>query len=363
MDLVWDRHKVDSLKGTARAKRGKGVRIRVVAGATIPGNWKNFLRVDSNKTELFDFLSDALFESFNQEDKQLVITEGELVLSNPPIDDIDSLSPCSHEEADSLMMLHVAYAAHHNHHKIIVRTVDTDVVVLDVHIAQNLSPEDELWLKFGTGKNLRYLAAHTIASILGPEKTQALPMFHTLTGCDNVSSFVGHRKKPAWNIWKVYPELTDALLQLSCSPSEIPEDVLHSIERFVILIYDRTNMCTDIKEARRKLFARKSNVKQIPPTKAALEQHVKRAVYQRGHVWGQTLLTTPSLPSPTSWGWTKTEDGLYEPIWTMLPEASKACYELLSCKCKKDCLTRCKCKKAELECTALCACEGECSQD
>jgi len=78
----------------------------------------------------------------------------------------------------------------------------------------------------------------------------------------------------------VYPELTDALLQLSWAPSEIAEDVLHSIERFVILIYDRTNMCTDINEARRKLFARKSNVKQIPPTKAALEQHVKRAVYQ-----------------------------------------------------------------------------------
>ena len=160
------------------------------------------------QTELF---ADALFESFNQEDKQLVITKGESVLSNPPIDDIDSLSPCSHEEADSRMMLHVAHAAHHNHHKIIVRTVDTDVVVLAVHIAQNLGPEDELWLKFGTGKNLRYLAAHTIASSLGPEKTQALPMFHTLTGCDTVSSFVGHGKKTAWKIWKVYPELTDAL--------------------------------------------------------------------------------------------------------------------------------------------------------
>ncbi len=188
-------------------------------------------------------------------------------------------------------------------------------------------------------------------------------MFHTLTDCDTVSSFVGHGKKTAWNIWKVYPELTDALLKMSCALSEIPEDVLHSIKRFVILIYDRTNMCTDINEARRKLFARKSNMKQISPTKAALEQHVKRALYQGGHVWGETLLRTPLLHSPTSWGWTKTEDGLYEQIWIMLPEASKACYELLSCKCKKGCLTWCKCKKAELECTALCTCEGECSLD
>jgi len=366
VDLVWDRYIQDSLKGTARAKRGKGVRRRVVAGASLPGNWQNFLRVDSNKTELFRFLSDALLKSFNQDGKQLVITDGESVLSKPPVDDIDSLSPCNHEEADSRMLLHVAHAAHHSHRKIMIRTVDTDVVVLAVHIAHSLGPENELWLAFGTGKNLKHLAAHEIASGLGPEKAQALPMFHALTGCDTVSSFVGHGKKTAWKIWRVLPELTNALLTLSCAPSEIQEDVMKTIERFVILLYDRTNTSTDINVARQKLFARKTNVKQIPPTKAALEQHVKvkRAIYQGGHVWGQMLQTTPLLPSPTTWGWTKTKDGLYEPLWTTLPEASKACYELLSCRCKKGCTTqRCKCKKAELECTALCTCEGECTSN
>ena len=38
LDLVWDRYVVDSLKGTARAKRGKGVRRRVVAEGVIPKN-------------------------------------------------------------------------------------------------------------------------------------------------------------------------------------------------------------------------------------------------------------------------------------------------------------------------------------
>ena len=50
---------------------------------------------------------------------------------------------------------------------------------------------------------------------------------------------------------------------------------------------------------------------------------------QGGHVWGQTLLATPTLPLPTSWGWMKIEDGLHKPNWTTLPEASKACY--MSC--------------------------------
>ena len=57
VDLVWDTYKDDSLKGTARAKRGKGVRRHVVGKAALPGNWQNFLRIDSNKRELFSFLS------------------------------------------------------------------------------------------------------------------------------------------------------------------------------------------------------------------------------------------------------------------------------------------------------------------
>ena len=61
LDLVWTSYVVDSLKATARAKRGKGVRRRVVDSAPILANWQNFLRVDLNKKELFSFLSKALF--------------------------------------------------------------------------------------------------------------------------------------------------------------------------------------------------------------------------------------------------------------------------------------------------------------
>ena len=220
-----------------------------------------------------------------------------------------------------------------------------------VSVAQGLLPEYELWLAFGTGKSFRYLAAHEIAAGLGPEKTQALPMFHALTGCDTASSFAGHGKKTAWTIWNVLPaELTNALLKLSSAPSGTPDDVMHTIERFVILLYDRTSTCKEINKARKKIFAKKNNVQLIPPTKAALEEHVKRAAYQG--VWGQTLLPTPELPPPSSWGWTKNDEGVYEPHWMKLPKAAHSCYALVSCKCKK----------AALECTALCVCEGECSQ-
>ncbi|KAL8585219.1 hypothetical protein ACOMHN_013234 [Nucella lapillus] len=189
LDLVWNTYLADSLKGSTRAKRGQGVQRRVVAAAAIPGNWQNFLRVDSNKTELFRFLSAALMEWFDQEDKQHVITDGEAVLSKPLLPDLTSLAPCNHEEADSRMLLHASHTAQHGHHAILIRTIDTDVVVLAVSLAQELQPEDKLWLAFGTGQSFLYLAAHEIAAGLGREKARALPMFHALTGCDTVSSF------------------------------------------------------------------------------------------------------------------------------------------------------------------------------
>ncbi|KAG1701225.1 Low-density lipoprotein receptor-related protein 2 [Nymphon striatum] len=172
LDLIWDSYVTDSLKSTARAKRGMGVRRRVVGSATTPANWQNFLRVDSNKTELFQFLSMVLVESIFEHGKELVVTVGENVESTPLQEDLESLGPCNHEEADSRMFLHVAHASRHGHEKILVRTVNTDVVVLAVAVAQTLPADSELWLAFGTGTSFRYLAAHELAVSLGPDKSE-----------------------------------------------------------------------------------------------------------------------------------------------------------------------------------------------
>ena len=241
---------------------------------------------------------------------------------------------------------HVAHAAQHGHRKILVRTVDTDVVVLAVMVSQTLPSDTEVWLAFGTGKGFRYLAAHRMSSCLGPEKSLALPMFHALTGCDTVSAFVGHGKKTAWATWNSLPELTGALLTLAHAPTGIMEEAI---------IYDRMSTCTDIKKARKKLFTKKSSVLRIPPTQAALVQHVKRAAFQGGPIWSQTLLPQPALPSSCNWGWIKT-DGLYEPLWTTLPEASKSCYELAA---RKDMSNAVNAKSR----TPLCWCEGECARN
>ena len=61
----------------------------------------------------------------------------------------------------------------------------------------------------------------------------------------------------------------------------------------------------------------------LPPTKAALVEHIKRVTYQAGYVWGQSLVAEQTLPSPASWGWVESECG-WVPFWTPLPRAAKA---------------------------------------
>ena len=193
-------------------------------------------------------MSKVLLQTFYKEDKEVVFTDGK---------DVHTLASCSHEEADSHMLLHVTHAAQHGHHQMLILTVDTDVMVLAVFAITYLPAGCEVWLAFRTGKSFRYMAAHQIAASLGPEMSCMLQVFHALTGCDTVSSFAGHGKKTAWSTWKSLPEQTDTLLMLADGPKEIPDDAMKITERFVILLFDRTSTCSKVDHARRKHFPRK----------------------------------------------------------------------------------------------------------
>ncbi len=356
--MVWDEYIPNSLKTGVRSKRGKGVRRRVEPSSTIPRNWQQFLRIDENKMELFAYLATRLVAL--DTDKQVISTYHTDVLCNKARD-LSGLAPCTHEEADSRVLLHVEDATKQGHTKISIRTVDTDVLVLAVTTAQRLDIP-ELWVAFGTGKHFRFIPAHDVASALGADRCIALPMFHAFTGCDTVSCFGGRGKRTAWETWRSYNDVTPAFSALASTPEGI-DQWLEPLERFVVLLYDRTNGLGSVNQARKYLFTQKSRtINNIPPTKASLMQHTKRAAYQAGHCWGQMMIAAPELPSPSDWGWKKNDNNGWEVFWTTLPEATHACRELLRCSCKKGCKWHCKCIKAALPCTALCHCGGECTK-
>jgi len=144
----------------------KGLRKRVLPSATILQNLKTFLRSDENKKELFAFLSQQAGK-IEIDGKQVIVTNGKDVLCYPSTYTSEKLSPCSHEEADIRMMVHIADAVDKGHNSIMIRTVDTDVVVLAVAAVHTLGIK-ELWVSFGTGKNHKILPTHRYSSALGP---------------------------------------------------------------------------------------------------------------------------------------------------------------------------------------------------
>ena len=101
---------------------------------------------------------------------------------------------------------------------IYVRTVDSDIVVLALRFFDILGLS-ELWVGFGTGNKYRDIPVHSLHAGLGPSKSIALTLFHSLTGCDTTSQFLGCGKKTTWAVWNSFPELTDTLVALTLNPN------------------------------------------------------------------------------------------------------------------------------------------------
>ena len=156
------------------------------------------------------------------------------------------------------MLLHADDLVNDGIQRIMIIAVGTDVVVIAISVIHKLDISS-LWIAFGVGKNFRYSPVHEIAVQLGPYKYRALLFFHAFTGCDQVvSSFCNHGKKTACETWSTYNEVTNEFNLLSDKPSEdCVKESVENIERFVVLLYDRSSECLSVDAARKDLFNRK----------------------------------------------------------------------------------------------------------
>ena len=76
-------------------------------------------------------------------------------------------------------------------------------------------------------------------------------------------------------------------------PSETSNESMELLERFMALMYNRTSEATEVNDARRQLFTQKSRtLENIPPTQAALKQHINRTCCQ-ANCWNQAMVLGP----------------------------------------------------------------------
>ena len=137
-------------------------------------------------------------------------------------------------------------------------------------------------------------------------------------------------------LWKSsFPEATDVEI----------------VEKFVIMMYDKSSTSYDVNEARMAMFAKNrghmmpfhrqkklccSTLNELHTLLAAygVSQH---SVYQRKRahlIWDGKRMVI---------------------YWTALSAIAESCQQLTKCGCKVGCHGRCRCNKIELSCTALCS--------
>ena len=207
IDLVFDQYFSDSLKNAVREKRGSGTRWKVEPNVKLPKKWHDFLLDSQNMEELFTFLAKTIADSKFVEGTQIYVTFKSKVLTN----DVP-LSDFFHEEADTRMLVHLKAALENGLTSFLVRTVDTDVIIIllgKYHGIRQVCSRLNLWVRFGVGKTVKNIHINATFEHLGVKVSRALPFFHAFTGSDTTSAFKFKAKKSAWQAWKTYNSITD----------------------------------------------------------------------------------------------------------------------------------------------------------
>ena len=124
--------------------------------------------------------------------------------------------------------------------------------------------------------------------------------------------------------------------------------------------------CNNVDEARYLKFCSRKKTpepQQLPPTQAALLYHLKRVNYATA-VIKRALLQHPNVPGPNGYGWQVEEDVLLIQ-WILRKPAPDDLVEFISCRCQSSscCNNKCICFAHNLNCTDLCSCTDNCSNN
>ena len=214
-----------------------------------PSNWLNALRFDQFKVTLNSFLVSAwednsLTEIF--QGKCLYVNNGDICycfreengqVTRTLIPELTS----SHEEADSKMIFHLTNLDENS--KVIIRTSDTDVLVIALCCLEHIPVSVNVWLEVGLyAKNsLRYIDVRKLFNKLEKDLCRALPAFHVFTDSDYTAAFSRKGKiRPLKTLEK------DKTVQTVFGDMEFPDDIQEGefkvIEKFTYALYGKPNL-------------------------------------------------------------------------------------------------------------------------
>ena len=230
----------------------------------------------------------------------------------------------SHEEADNRIILHCFHAAQNNCDEIVVHSPDTDVSLLVLYFATEMSKP--LFLQTGTGYHRRLINISVLAEMHDKSVIRAILGFHAFTGCDTTSAFLQRGKMKPLKIMKAKPQFLLAFEALGVNDA-VGANLLSDLEQFVCFMYGKPTY-SDVNKLRfdmvRQRFQTGSgnvltnsdgiNFSLLPPCRSTLLMHIKRVNYQT-LLWKKSTISFPDLPPAEEHGWKVTLDGDLDYNW------------------------------------------------
>ena len=133
IDIVTDSFFNISLKADTRLSRGIGQFLPFEPRTPIPKDFKdNFFSNSRNKHAFNAFLTKKLLE-YDFGNVKIVVSVDDVILSNTTYLDLeicDVTNAALQEEADTKIIAHILNCCNFEHRKLVVKTVDTDVITL-----------------------------------------------------------------------------------------------------------------------------------------------------------------------------------------------------------------------------------------
>ena len=229
----------------------------------------------------------------------------------------------SQEEADTLVVIHSLNAdqkAANEDASIVINSPDTDVFILLLAFCHKFCYP--LYFDTGVGNKRRIIHIQSLCEKIHRNILDSLLGLHTFTGCDVNSAFVQKGKIKPLNVLLKKQEFTTAFKELGQS-SEVSENVLDMLERFVCCLFYGKPSYTSTNKLRYDLVQQKYLVKGqrplssnagldislLPPCREALKNHTLIANYQ-AMIWKQADIAQPEIPDPVGNGWKQDTNGI-----------------------------------------------------
>ena len=241
---------------------------------------------------------------------------------------------CSNQgETDTRVVLYLHHAVNLGYKNTVVRTPDTDILIILLYHAHTINLT--IYLDTGLGKHCKLINLSDLAASLGESYCETLLGFYVFTGEDCTSSFKGKGKVAPLKKLEKKPRFHKCFQQLG-DDWNVNADVLKEVEKFTCLMYGQSRE-TSVDGACVKLLRKmvgdgekltsksKVDLSRLPPCYSALKPHVQR-VNHRVALYKQAHQAIVEKPKPyEGQGWLRNDsNNMIELIWScggILPTA------------------------------------------